>query len=156
MIFGIAMLASPNHGVIVRALNRRKVRRHIDGEDVLKTVYQFLQTGNTCRTSDVAAQTRLAPAHVSASIKRLVGTNCLSVVGEVIGLTDTGRSRAVELVRAHRLWETYLAERAGIDDLGEIHDEAERLEHAHELADEVDATLGHPKRDPHGTVIPNA
>ncbi len=156
VIFGFAMLASPNHGVIVRALNRRKVRRHIDGEDVLKAVYRFLQTGKTCSTSDVATQTTLAPARVSASVKELMGTNCLSVVGKVIGLTDTGRRRALELVRAHRLWETYLADRAGVDDLGDIHDEAERLEHAHELADEVDATLGHPTRDPHGTVIPSA
>ena len=59
----------------------------------------------------------------------------------------------MELVRAHRLWESYLADEARID-MDHIHEEAERLEHAHELADEVDERLGFPKTDPHGEEIP--
>ena len=64
-----------------------------------------------------------------------------------------GRERVRNMVRSHRLWESYLADTARYD-LDTIHDEAEHLEHAHELADEVDKTLGFPQRDPHGEIIP--
>jgi Mn-dependent DtxR family transcriptional regulator len=59
------------------------------------------------------------------------------------------------MVRAHRLWESYLAQRANIGP-DAVHAHAERLEHAHEFADELDASLGHPQRDPHGEEIPPA
>jgi DtxR family Mn-dependent transcriptional regulator len=48
-----------------------------------------------------------------------------------------------------------LVDRANLDP-DKIHIHAEKLEHAHELADEIDRTLGHPKKDPHGSEIPNA
>ena len=60
------------------------------------------------------------------------------------------------MVRAHRLWETYL-DRTGTTPKEEIHDTAHRLEH---LSDEktveyLDDKLGHPVTDPHGSIIPN-
>jgi DtxR family Mn-dependent transcriptional regulator len=69
-------------------------------------------------------------------------------------LTRAGRERAVGIVRAHRLWETYLAEQNIADP--ELHEMAERLEHAHELAGDLDALLGRPEVDPHGEPIPHA
>lgn len=67
-------------------------------------------------------------------------------------LTRQGRTRALELQRSHRLWESYLAEH----DVGDahLHAEAERLEHAHSLADELADSLGNPATDPHGEPIP--
>ena len=47
----------------------------------------------------------------------------------------------------------YLIEKLGYS-WEDVHEEAERLEHAHELADEVDQKLGHPQWDPHGEAIP--
>lgn len=153
VIFGIAMLLSPSHGVVVRAMHRRKVRRHIDGEDVLKAVFHGETSDRPYGVQDLISDTGLVPARIHASLKELGNTRCVSVAGGTITLTSAGRNRATELVRSHRLWETYLADEAGVE-LDKIHTEAERLEHAHELADEVDATLGHPRRDPHGTIIP--
>lgn len=58
------------------------------------------------------------------------------------------------MARGHRLWESYLAEYGQVSDPA-LHEQAEQLEHAHELADEIDASLGHPQRDPHGEPIPH-
>lgn len=66
-------------------------------------------------------------------------------------LTDAGRTHATQLVRSHRLWETFLAAEGHETD---IHETAERLEHAHELSEEIAATLGDPQTDPHGSPIP--
>jgi len=70
-------------------------------------------------------------------------------------LTPAGRALALEIVRHHRLLETYLAEALGYP-WHEVHAEAERLEHVISEAFEarVDALLGHPTHDPHGDPIP--
>jgi Mn-dependent DtxR family transcriptional regulator len=75
-------------------------------------------------------------------------------VGEV-GLTEAGRRHASGLVRAHRLWETYLTERAAFKP-DHVHDEAERAEHwiNDEQKRDLAEKLGFPERDPHGSPIP--
>ena len=69
-------------------------------------------------------------------------------------MTDDGRVEANRLVRAHRLWETYL-EQTGTPQK-EIHDKAHKLEHISDQAtvDYLDDKLGHPLSDPHGSAIP--
>ena len=69
------------------------------------------------------------------------------------GLTEEGTHRAIEMVRSHRLWESYLTRHAGVS-AEEVHEQAEELEHVHDLADEIDRDLGHPAHDPHGEEIP--
>ena len=70
-------------------------------------------------------------------------------------LTDQGREKANEIIRAHRLWETYLVRKAGMTEQ-QIHDDAEAQEHwlPEELLDEIDEVLGFPDKDPHGSPIP--
>ena len=70
-------------------------------------------------------------------------------------LTAEGRRIALEVVRHHRLLETYLAEVMGLP-WDEVHDEAEVLEHvlSEKLEDRIAALLGHPDADPHGHPIP--
>jgi DtxR family Mn-dependent transcriptional regulator len=77
--------------------------------------------------------------------------------GEQVRLTDPGRDRALHLVRAHRLWERFLADRTGFDER-EWHERAERREHqlSREQAERLSASLGHPAFDPHGDPIPSA
>lgn len=72
-----------------------------------------------------------------------------------VDLTDRGRLLALEMVRRHRLIETYLAEHLGYD-WDQVHAEAETLEHAVSdmFVERIDALLGHPTRDPHGDPIP--
>ena len=71
-------------------------------------------------------------------------------------LTLEGERVALEVIRHHRLLELYLAETLGID-VDEVHDEADRLEHAlsEELEARIDEALGFPTVDPHGDPIPD-
>lgn len=152
-IFGLAVLFSPMNGVLVRLLRRRSVRVHTEVEDVLKAIYNLGEQGIVPTADTIASRALLSTRRVSAITGALQSQRLLEP-GSVLALTDAGHERARELVRAHRLWESYLADHAQLDH-DAIHHEAERLEHAHELADEVDATLGFPARDPHGEVIPS-
>jgi len=79
----------------------------------------------------------------------------LILLSDTIKLTAKGKSRGEKLVRAHRLWETYLVDKIGLDDK-EIHEEAERYEHllTADLLDQLDLKLGYPTTDPHGSPIP--
>jgi Mn-dependent DtxR family transcriptional regulator len=72
-------------------------------------------------------------------------------------LTDAGRSAARRLVRAHRLWETYLDTHFDLP-RDHLHDAAERMEHFldPELQAELDAELAGVATDPHGKAIPPA
>ena len=72
-----------------------------------------------------------------------------------VRLTELGEKIAVEVIRHHRLIERYLHDALGYR-LDEVHDEAERLEHviSEDFEDRVDAALGHPEYDPHGSPIP--
>ena len=74
-----------------------------------------------------------------------------------IRLTEKGRTLALDVIRRHRLLEVFLVETLGFD-WSEVHDEAERLEHAMsaKLLDRLDAFLGRPLVDPHGDPIPDA
>jgi DtxR family transcriptional regulator, Mn-dependent transcriptional regulator len=75
--------------------------------------------------------------------------------GEGVRLSNAGRRRALEIVRHHRLIETFLYEVLGYP-LEKLHDEAERLEHfiSEEFEERIDAKLGRPSSDPHGHCIP--
>ena len=72
-----------------------------------------------------------------------------------VSLSPAGRRRALEIVRHHRLIETFLHRMLDYK-LDELHDEAERLEHfiSERFEARIDAKLGHPHRDPHGACIP--
>ena len=70
-------------------------------------------------------------------------------------LSDAGRKVALEVIRHHRLLETYLAEALGVP-WDRVHQEAEILEHvlSEDLEDRIASVLGDPKSDPHGHPIP--
>lgn len=72
-----------------------------------------------------------------------------------VKLTLSGRRLGMSMLRRHRLLETFLVETLGLD-WGEIHDEAEELEHAisEKVLEKLDEFLGRPTHDPHGDPIP--
>jgi DtxR family Mn-dependent transcriptional regulator len=100
----------------------------------------------------------VSPASASAMVKKLAA---LGLVAHApyrgVSLTPAGEQVALEVIRHHRLLELYLAETLGID-VDEVHDEADRLEHAlsEELEARIDEALGFPTHDPHGDPIPDA
>lgn len=74
-----------------------------------------------------------------------------------VELTKAGRKLAHRVLRRHRLVELFLVEVLHMD-WAEVHDEAEELEHtiSDKVLDRIDALLGHPAADPHGSPIPRA
>jgi Mn-dependent DtxR family transcriptional regulator len=152
MLFALSVLFSPGHGWVFERLRRLRLSRHVAEEDVLKAVYRLGEQPEN-QPEAIGAETGLPVKRIRHAIYSLVESGMAKVDSGVVALTEAGHRHAQELVRAHRLWETYLVQEAGIDP-AVVHDQAERLEHAHELAEQLDEKLGKPETDPHGSQIP--
>ena len=106
----------------------------------------------------LAERLRVAPASVTNMLQKLAASATPLVEYERhrgVQLSGTGKRRAVEVVRHHRLIETFLYEVLDYP-IEEVHEEAERLEHfiSERFEERIAAKLGHPKIDPHGHSIP--
>lgn len=127
-------------------------------EDYIKAVYALEAIGESVTTSAVASRLHIANGSVSAMLKKLSREKLLHYKPyQGVTLTGAGRRMALKIVRRHRLWEVFLAERLGFP-WDEVHEEAERLEHvtSDQLERKLDESLGFPSADPHGDPIPSA
>lgn len=125
-------------------------------EMYLITVYRLTRKAPAAVTKDIADMLKVSPPSVSERIKRLAQQGYVNHAWrEGTTLTKTGERIAVNVLRKHRLVETFLVEMAGYT-LDEIHDEACQIEHAisDRLADRLEVMLAHPNVDPHGHPIP--
>src|SRR5580693_2297559 len=128
-------------------------------EDYSKAIYSLQsRSDQPVSTTALAERLGITPGSVSAMLKRL---DELGVTTHVpyrgVRLTADGRRIALEVIRHHRLLESYLAEALGMP-WDRVHDEAEVLEHvlSEDLEALIAAKLGHPTHDPHGDPIPSA
>jgi len=106
----------------------------------------------------LADHLEVAPASVTNMLQKLAGAAAPLVEYERhrgVRLSASGKRRALEVVRHHRLIETFLYEILDYP-LDEVHEEAERLEHfiSERFEERIAAKLGHPTTDPHGHAIP--
>ncbi len=152
-LFTLAVVFSPSHGLVFDRIRRWKLNRHIQSEDVLKAVYRLTESGTRRTVHSVAEDATMNVSRVRSMLDRLRGRGLVIADPNRVELTPKGEARAEQMIRSHRLWESYLVERAQLD-VSSVHDVAERLEHAHGLADEVADHLGHPEFDPQGKPIP--
>ena len=121
----------------------------------LRAIYLLSFKAPPVSTSDVAARLGVAAPSVSAMLRRLGTAGLLAASGSGgIALNDHGQRHAREVIRRHRLIETFLGGRR--HEWDEVHDEAEALQQVVSdlLIDRIDSALGHPRRDPHGDPIP--
>jgi len=127
--------------------------------DYLKAVWELAGTsGGVVGTKDVAVRLSISAASVTNMFARLQEMGLVEYERyRGAALTDRGREEALRLVRRHRLIETFLLEHLGYD-WQEVHEEAERLEHAVSdgFTERLAEFLGHPDHDPHGDKIPSA
>ncbi len=127
-------------------------------EDYLKQIFLLGEGSSTVSTQSLADRLQVRPASVTGMVHRLVG---LGLVDHTryrgVRLTESGQRVALEVLRHHRLVETFLARELGYG-WEQVHDEAERLEHviSEHLEARIAETLGHPTHDPHGDPIPDA
>ncbi|MEX2156648.1 MAG: metal-dependent transcriptional regulator [Gemmatimonadales bacterium] len=127
-------------------------------EDYLKSIFHLTSQGGFATTSDIAAMLEIAPPSVSGMMKRLSETGLIEHVPyRGVQLTPQGRRAALQMIRRHRILEVYLTRQLGYD-WGDVHVEAERLEHAvsEKLIERMADALGEPRYDPHGAPIPTA
>ena len=126
-------------------------------EDMLKEIYSLqADRKSTWELNDLVCELGVAEEYTQGICKALVDMDWIQKVDEEhYHLTPLGNERAVELIRAHRLWEQYLSSHEGYH-LEELH--AAANQHEHSMTDEevatLDDTLGHPAWDPHGHAIP--
>ena len=125
-------------------------------EKYLKVIFGILEREKRATTSDIADRLKVAPASVTAMVKKLQHLKLVTYKPYYgVRLTKAGKRTALEIVRHHRLLELYLSEALGVP-WDRVHEEAERLEHvlSEELEDRMAAVLGDPAFDPHGAPIP--
>lgn len=130
-------------------------------EDYLKSILSLEQgqaPGDLVGMGEIATAVGVAPGTVTSMMKSLEKDALVTYAPYAgVRLTEQGRSLALHVLRRHRLIELFLVDVLGLD-WSEVHEEAERLEHAisDKLIDRIDARLGYPTSDPHGDPIPDA
>ena len=132
-------------------------------EDYLKTIYHlreeagvYGESPRATTTQAVAESLKVAPPSATAMIKKLAALNLVTHTPyHGVRLTPSGEKAALEIVRHHRLSETFLSQIMGIG-WDKAHQEAEKWEHvlSEEVEERMAALLGHPTHDPHGAPIP--
>jgi DtxR family Mn-dependent transcriptional regulator len=126
-------------------------------EDYVKAIWGIAGS-SVASTKDVANRLSIAPPSVTNMFVRLREMGLVEYERyRGVSLTERGRAEALRLVRRHRLIETFLVEHLGYS-WQEVHQEAERLEHAVSdgFTERLAEFLGHPDHDPHGDPIPAA
>jgi len=140
-------------------------RRHAQGntesvDNYLKAILSLggAEPARRVPSKLLADRLGVAPASVTNMLQKLAGAAAPLVEYERhrgVRLSAAGKRRALEVVRHHRLIETFLYQVLDYP-LDEVHEEAERLEHfiSERFEERIAAKLGHPKTDPHGHAIP--
>ncbi|MDY6780372.1 MAG: metal-dependent transcriptional regulator, partial [Halobacteria archaeon] len=128
-------------------------------EDYIKAIYNLQESGDgNVSTSELADYLGVKPPTVTSMVDKLEEKGFVEREKyKGVELTDDGMTVALEVVRHHRLLESFLVEHLDYD-WSEVHDEAEVLEHhiSEEFEERVAQRLGDPSRDPHGDPIPDS
>ena len=148
LLFTIAVFCSPRYGIISRIIRRFRLAIQVAAEDILGQMYR--------------AEESHVPARIPANRRSWLARLSLQWQGSISGhenqwqLTNQGRIRAEKLVRAHRLWESYMAKHFEIPE-DHLHETAERVEHFinRDMRVELASELATPDVDPHGRTIPS-
>ncbi len=126
-------------------------------EDYLKAIHHLDGEGRVS-TSEIAEYLEVSPSTVTSMLVKLDERGLADYESyEGVVLTEEGETVALEVLRHHRLLESYLTEQLDYD-WADVHDEADRLEHhiSEELERRIAASLDDPEVDPHGDPIPGA
>ncbi len=157
-IFLITLVAAPRYGILSKVVHRWKLSMSILREDVLGLVYR-LEEHEASQVAIVPAMLRDAMGVGMSSrylaLWGLIRSGHVSRTNGEYHVTDTGRREARDLVRSHRLWESYLHKHLAIRD-DHVHPMAERLEHVTdpEMRRRLAERVEDPSTDPHGRAIP--
>lgn len=126
-------------------------------ENYLKTIFHLQTRDSNVTTNELAEKLQTKPASVTDMMKKLKSRKLVHYQPyRGFRLSTEGKKVALGIVRRHRLWEYFLAEKLKFS-WDEVHEVAEQLEHvsSKKLIDKLDEFLAYPKFDPHGDPIPD-
>ena len=127
-------------------------------ENYIKTIFHLQGEDGTVTTNQLARELQSKPASITDMLKKLKSKKLVHYQPyKGFHLTSEGKKVALGIVRRHRLWEFFLAEKLKFS-WDEVHAIAEDLEHvsSKKLIDKLDEYLGNPRFDPHGDPIPDS
>lgn len=151
----LAFVAWPRRGLWSRWREARRLAERARREDALKHILKCEANGQGATVLSVAGALRLRDNAAASLLRDLEAHGLISFEEGRLALRPAGRELGLHVVRAHRLWESYLAEQTGVAE-ARWHHLAERQEHLLSPAatEALAARLGHPLHDPHGDLIP--
>lgn len=154
---GSGLLFWPRVGAVARLRQLIRLSERVLLEDAVKHLHTCERAARPGTLEGLAGQLNVTRARAASLLSRLTELGLAQSGATGPELTGEGRRSALRLVRTHRMWERYLADRTGVP-AREWHDEAERVEHDLSSAqvDALDERLGYPRWDPHGDPIPTS
>ena len=162
VVVGVALVAAPQRGLASRVLHRVRVAVGVGREDLLVELLRGEERGSPGASGrDLVREEPSRIAGRSTRFDRTVALHAERMRGRVrrggngYRLTAAGRRLATELLRSHRLWESYLFAE-GDTAVGEVHFAAHQLEHVTSAGMRADLARGAGATDPHGRPIPAA
>jgi DtxR family Mn-dependent transcriptional regulator len=134
-----------------------KSTERILSEDALKHIYKWQAQRRRPTVQSIAGALQTSLDEAATLLDKMTAHRLLEMKGDEFHLTPAGEEHALQIIRAHRLWERYLADETGFPE-AEWHGQAERQEHllSPVETEALSARLGHPIHDPHGDPIPTA
>ena len=153
----LALVVWPGRGLLARVRRVRQETERVRLEDGLKHLLDCERAGRSGTLETVAGRLEVSRGAASELLTKLTDRGLARAEPAGFELTEAGRKYALRILRTHRLWERYLADRTGVPAV-EWHGEAERVEHelSEAEAEELASRLGDPRYDPHGDPIPTA
>jgi len=151
------LLLRPGFGYLWRWLRLLRSGRRVLVEDALKHLHDAEYTGRTATLQSLSGALEISGNRAADLAARLEAGGLIRSTATGLELTPEGRSDALRVIRIHRLWERFLADRTGLEE-SVWHREADRREHrtTTEQVTQLAARLGDPRFDPHGDPIPTA
>ncbi len=153
----LALIFWPDKGLYGRWQQSRRLTQRVLTEDALKHIHEDEMNGRIPTIASIAGSLHISQNDTAVLLTHMQAEGLLQIEGDSIELTTEGRTAALHIIRAHRLWEQHLAEETGYHEV-DWHTIAETREHELSTAelDDIATRLGNPIYDPHGDPIPTA
>lgn len=157
LVLAVGAIVLPRFGVLARWRQARALGVRSQREDALKYILKREAGGGQPSLEGIAGALHVRTSRAAEIVQSLEDHGLVSFDNGHLSLKPSGRAMALHIVRAHRLWESYLAEQTGVAE-SEWHQQAERQEHllTPKETEALAARLGHPTHDPHGDIIPQS
>ena len=145
----------PRVGLLALIARLRMNSLKVKLEDALKFLFDCEYKSTSCNLNSIAGNLNISTNKAAAILEQLQAMGLTELKDNSIHLSDSGRSYALRIIRVHRIWEQYLADKTGVDQK-EWHKAADKKEHfiSFEAAEKLAGQIGNPVFDPHGDPIP--